>query len=29
MGCRSMPARRDFARELFSKIAALLEKHPC
>jgi hypothetical protein len=27
--CRAMPARRDFARELFSQIVALLEKHPC
>ena len=26
--CRSMPARRDFAGELFSKIVALLRKHP-
>src|SRR5579863_8114116 len=28
-GCRSGPDRRDFARELFSKIVALLEKNPC
>jgi hypothetical protein len=28
-GCRSMPARRDFARELFGKIVALLEKNRC
>jgi hypothetical protein len=28
-GCRSMTARRDFARELFSSIVALLEKYPC
>ena len=28
-GCRTMPARRDFARELFTTIVALLEKHPC
>lgn len=28
-GCRTMTARRDFARELFSKIVALLEKYPC
>jgi hypothetical protein len=28
-GCRSGPARRDFARELYSKIVALLEKNPC
>jgi hypothetical protein len=27
--CRSMTARRDFARELFSCIVALLEKYPC
>jgi hypothetical protein len=27
--CRAMPARRDFARELFGKIVALLEKNPC
>ena len=27
--CRAMPARRDFARELFSQIVALLEKYPC
>jgi hypothetical protein len=28
-GCRTSPARRDFARELFIKIVALLEKSPC
>ena len=28
-GCRTMPARRDFARELFTKIVALVEKYPC
>lgn len=28
-GCRSMPARRDFARELFISIVALLKKYPC
>ncbi|MBZ5620424.1 MAG: toll/interleukin-1 receptor domain-containing protein [Acidobacteriia bacterium] len=27
--CRAMPARRDFARELFTRIVALLEKYPC
>jgi TIR domain len=27
--CRAMTARRDFARELFSQIVALLEKHSC
>ncbi len=27
--CRTMPARRDFALELFQKIIALLEKYPC
>jgi hypothetical protein len=26
-GCRSMAARRDFARELFGRICALLEKN--
>jgi hypothetical protein len=26
-GCRSTPARRDFARELFGRICALLEKN--
>ena len=28
-GCRAMRDRRDFARELFGKIVALLEKNPC
>jgi len=28
-GCRGMPARRDFARELFGRICALIEKNPC
>jgi hypothetical protein len=28
-GCRSMPARRAFARELFTKLIALLKKYPC
>jgi hypothetical protein len=28
-GCRTMPARRDFALELFTNIVALLEKHRC
>lgn len=27
--CRTMAHRRDFALELFAKINALLEKHPC
>ena len=27
--CRAMPARRDFARDLFTRIVALLEKNPC
>lgn len=27
--CRAMRGRRDFARELFTKIVALLEKNPC
>lgn len=28
-GCRAMRDRRDFARELFRQIVALLEKNPC
>jgi hypothetical protein len=28
-GCRTSPARRDFARELFTKIVVLPEKNPC
>jgi hypothetical protein len=28
-GCRTPLDRRGFARELFTKIVALLEKYPC